>query len=415
MVKAVLVGAGQRGAQVYSEYAIAHPDEFRVVAVAEPDGERREAFARRHHLGEGSVFTDWHDLFAKGKIADCAMVCTQDRFHTEPVKEALRLGYHVMCEKPMSPDARECIEMGEFAQRYGRTLTICHVLRYSPFYTELKKVVDSKVIGDIVSIQHIECVGYWHQAHSFVRGNWRNSTESSPMILQKSCHDMDILAWLIGKECVSVSSYGSLKHFRREEMPEGAGHRCLTDCGIEDTCPYSARKIYLNDEEFYSDTIRKVVALEGTTEAVAEALKTGPYGRCVYRCDNDVVDYQTVTMQFANGVQGTLTMTAFSHDGYRTIQIRGTNGTVMGNFEKNALYLNIYGKKPQKIRLPKTLGGHGGGDTGLIRAFAEGYSKTDINQSIHSHVMAYAAESSRLNGGTPVDVQQFLKEILSEN
>lgn len=421
MVKAVLIGAGQRGAQVYSEYAIAHPDEFRVVAVAEPDGERREAFARRHHLGEDSVFTDWHDLFAKGKIADCAMVCTQDRFHTEPVKEALRLGYHVMCEKPMSPDARECIEMGEFAQKYGRTLTICHVLRYSPFYTELKKVVDSKVIGDIVSIQHIECVGYWHQAHSFVRGNWRNSTESSPMILQKSCHDMDILAWLIGKECVSVSSYGSLKHFRREEMPEGAGHRCLTDCGIEDTCPYSARKIYLNDEEFYSDTIRKVVALEGTTEAVAEALKTGPYGRCVYRCDNDVVDHQVVNLLFEGGETVSFTMCAFTYEGSRIMNIMGTKGQIVCDMEKNEIEVRDFLTGNKTVHLVKTgASGHSGSDEKFVKGFLKtvetdgAFSLSGAAESVNSHLIALAAEESRVTGKT-VLMKEFREKMGRKN
>lgn len=406
MVKAVLIGAGQRGAQVYSEYAIQHPDEFQVVAVAEPDEERRTAFAKRHQIAEEFVFHDWKELLAKGKIADCAMVCTQDRFHTEPVKEALKLGYHVMCEKPMSPEAKDCIEMGAFAKKYNKTLTICHVLRYSPFYTKLKEVVDSGVIGDIASIQHIECVGYWHQAHSFVRGNWRNSTESSPMILQKSCHDMDILSWLIGKPCVAVSSFGSLKHFKEEQAPEGAGTRCL-ECKIEDSCPYSAKKIYCNDEEWYSETIRKVVALEGTQDAITEALKTGPYGRCVYRCDNDVVDHQVVNLQFEDGVTVSFTMCAFTYEGSRIMNIMGTKGQIVCDMEKNEIEVRDFltGNKTKHL-IKVGASGHSGSDEKFVKGFLKtvetdgAFSLSSAEVSVNSHLMALAAEESRVTGKT---------------
>ena len=370
MVKAVLIGAGQRGAQVYAEYALKHPNDLKIVAVAEPDEERRTVTAAKHHIDSSLVFTDWKDLFQLGKIADCAMVCTQDRFHVEPVKEALKLGYHVMCEKPMSPNAAECIEMGQFAEKYHKTLTICHVLRYSPFYTKLKEVVDSKVIGDIVSIQHIESVGYWHQAHSFVRGNWRNSKESSPMILQKSCHDMDILTWLIGKRCTAVSSFGSLKHFKESEAPEGAGHNCMLDCAIEDTCPYSAKKIYCEDEEWYSDTIRKVVALEGS-----------------------------VTVSF--------TMCAFTYEGSRIMNIMGTRGQIVCDMEKNEIEVRDFltgNKTYHTVKVGNS--GHSGSDDRFMKGFLKTvetdgeYTLSSAAVSVDSHLMALAAEESRLTGQT---------------
>lgn len=407
MVKAVLIGAGQRGAQVYAEYALRHPNDLKIVAVAEPDEERRAVTAEKHHIDSSCVFTDWKELFQLGKIADCAMVCTQDRFHVEPVKAALKLGYHVMCEKPMSPDAKECIEMGKFAEEYHRTLTICHVLRYSPFYTKLKEVVDSRVIGDIVSIQHIECVGYWHQAHSFVRGNWRNSKESSPMILQKSCHDMDILTWLIGKRCTAVSSFGSLKHFKESEAPEGAGHNCLLDCPVESTCPYSAKKIYCEDEEWYSDTIRKVVALEGTQEALKDALKKGPYGRCVYRCDNDVVDHQVVNLQYEDGVTVSFTMCAFTYEGSRIMSIMGTKGQIVCDMEKNEIEVRDFltgNKTCHTIKIG--VSGHSGSDDRFMKGFLKTvetdgkYTLSSAEVSVDSHLMALAAEESRLTGQT---------------
>ena len=407
MVKAVLIGAGQRGAQVYAEYALRHPNDLKIVAVAEPDEERRTVTAEKHHIDSSLVFTDWKELFQLGKIADCAMVCTQDRFHVEPVKAALKLGYHVMCEKPMSPDAKECIEMGKFAEEYHRTLTICHVLRYSPFYTKLKEVVDSRVIGDIVSIQHIECVGYWHQAHSFVRGNWRNSKESSPMILQKSCHDMDILTWLIGKRCTAVSSFGSLKHFKESEAPEGAGHNCLLDCPVESTCPYSAKKIYCEDEEWYSDTIRKVVALEGTQETLKDALQKGPYGRCVYRCDNDVVDHQVVNLQYEDGVTVSFTMCAFTYEGSRIMNIMGTKGQIVCDMEKNEIEVMDFLTGNKTCHRIKTgVSGHSGSDDRFMKGFLKTvetdgkYTLSSAAVSVDSHLMALAAEESRLTGQT---------------
>lgn len=415
MITAVLAGAGQRGAQVYAEYAVSHPNEIKIVAVAEPNEERRREFAARHRLPEDQTFSDWKDMFAAGKLADCAMICTQDRFHTEPVKEALKSGYHVMCEKPMSPDAKECIEMGKYAEEYHKTLTICHVLRYSPFFTKLKEILDTEVIGEIVSIQHIECVGYWHQAHSFVRGNWRNSDMTSPMILQKSCHDMDILNWLIGKPCISVSSFGSLKHFKEENAPNGAGTRCLTDCKIEDSCPYSAAKIYCRDEEWYSDTIRKVVALKGSQEAVTEELKTGPYGRCVYRCDNNVVDHQVVNLEFEDGVTVSFTMCAFTYEGSRTMNIMGTKGQILCDMEKNIIEVKDFltGDKT-KTTVKVGNSGHSGSDEKFMKGFIKtvetdgAFTLSGAQVSVNSHLMALAAEESRITGKT-IHMEDFRK------
>lgn len=407
MITAVLIGAGQRGAQVYADYARLHPNEIKIVAVAEPDEERRQLFAKEHNLPEEAVFSHWNELFEKGKLADSCMVCTQDRFHTEPVKKALELGYHVMCEKPMSPQPKECIEMGEYARKYHKTLTICHVLRYSPFFTKIKEILDSGAVGDLVSIQHMECVGYWHQAHSFVRGNWRNSDESSPMILQKSCHDMDILAWLTGKQCQAVSSFGALKHFRKENAPKGAGTYCMKDCKAEASCPYSANKIYLRDEERYSENFRKIVALSGTKEAVRKALMEGPYGRCVYQCDNNVVDHQVVNLLFEDDVTVSFTMCAFTYEESRTITIMGTGGQITGDMIKNKIEVRDFltGNKTEYL-LKTGNSGHSGSDEKFMQGFIRtvetdgAYSRSGAEVSVNSHLMALAAEESRVTGKT---------------
>ncbi|MEG2286976.1 MAG: Gfo/Idh/MocA family oxidoreductase, partial [Ruthenibacterium sp.] len=363
----------------------------------------------------------WEELLSKNKMADCAMVCTQDKMHTQPVMAALHKGYHVLCEKPMSPSAAECIAMEKTAQECGRTLTVCHVLRYSPFYTRLKKLLDENAIGELVSLQHIECVGYWHQAHSFVRGNWRSSSETSPMILAKACHDMDLLAWLVGAPCKEVSSYGSLKHFKKENAPQGSTPRCFDGCKVTHTCPYYCGKIYLEDEKWYSPVIRKVVALDGTREAVAAALKTGPYGRCVYHCDNDVVDHQVVNLQFANDVTASFTMCAFTYEGSRIMNLMGTRGQIKADMEKNTIEVFDFLTGNQDVITIETgVGGHSGSDEAFVRGFLRmvetngAYALSSASQSVQSHLIALAAEQSRVTGQS-VCMDAFIKGQKSES
>ena len=287
-VTAVVLGAGQRGAEAYAEFARNFPNEMKIVGVAEPREDRRAQFSRRYGVPAERCFADWEAALAPEKYADCVLVCTQDRMHYRPTLTALEKGYHVLCEKPMSVDRREMIEMVAAAKRADRLLSICHVLRYSPFFMKLKSMLDSGAIGQLAAVQHIECVGYWHAAHSYVRGNWRNTAESSPMILAKYCHDLDIMNWLVGSRCTALSSFGSLLHFTPAHRPEGAPPRCLDGCPARDGCPYYAPRFYLDHPD--GPEYAKVVSLDPSRDAVLEALRTGPYGRCVYACDNDVVE-----------------------------------------------------------------------------------------------------------------------------
>ena len=409
MITAILIGAGQRGMDAYGAYALQHPEKIRVAAVAEPDPARRAAMAEAHHIPPERCFADWRPLLALGKIADGCMVCTQDRDHVEPATAALRLGYHVLCEKPMHPEAAQCIRLAEAAKASGKTLTVCHVLRYSPFFTQIKEILDSGRIGQVASIQHIESVGFFHQAHSFVRGNWRNAGESSPMILQKSCHDMDILLWLLGRHCKSVSSYGSLLHFKPENAPEGSTERCLDGCPHTADCPYYCVRLYDEDAAGF----RRVLTLDDSPEAVAEALKTGPYGRCVYRCDNDVVDHQVVNLLFDGGVTASFTMCAFTQRCTRILNIMGTRGQIQADMGKNQILVSDFltGNRDEiTVRIPR--GGHSGSDTGLMEGFVRTvetdgqFQRSSAEQSLESHLVALAAEESRLTGQT-VDLREF--------
>ena len=311
----------------------------------------------------------------------------------------------------------DCLAVEKLAKELKREVIVCHVLRYTPFYSTLKKVLDSGAIGKVVNVQAVERVGYWHQAHSFVRGNWRNAALSSPMLLQKSCHDLDMFLWLTGKHCKTVSSMGSLTWFKAENAPEGAAERCM-DCQYEKTCPYSGYNAYIKraEEEGYFEWPTDVVTQIPTVEALKEALKTGPYGRCVFHCDNDVVDHQVTNMLMEDGVTVTFSMCALTSKTGRFLHIMGTEGEITGEMDENLLTVTKFGQAPEVIdtSLAKDVFGHGGGDAGLVNdlvgLFTEGNasaSRTGVEVSVESHVVALAAEESRLAGGKAVDIAAF--------
>lgn len=410
-VTAILIGAGNRGAEAYASYALQHPNELKIVGVAEPRKDRREEFARLHHIDEENCSSDWKELLDRPKFADCAMICTPDHLHYEPVMMALEQGYNVLCEKPMSGNKEEILGMAQKARECGRLLSVCHVLRYSPFFSKLKMLLDEGVVGDLICIQHIESIGYWHMAHSFVRGNWRSQEKSNPIILAKCCHDMDILSWLVGSRCVSVSSFGSLMHFVPDNKPIGAPDRCLDGCQHRDQCPYYAPRFYLEHPQAKKDGFDKIVSLDTTADGIISALQTGPYGRCVYACDNDVADHQVVNLQYENGVTVSMTMCAFTEKCERVINIMGSKGQIYGNMDENEIhYCDFATGEKHHIELHVPSGNHNGSDVSMMQNFVRliaaesSQSLTDANTSIESHLIALAAEESRAHGGKPVAI-----------
>ena len=398
-ITAVVLGAGNRGS-VYGSFAKACPGELQVVALAEPRADRLGILADELNIPESGRFTSWQELLERPRMADCAFICTLDDDHTEPAVRAMELGYHVLLEKPMSNTEEECRLIADTAARTGRTLAVCHVLRYTPFYMTLKNLIHQGAVGQVTAINQIENVGYWHQAHSFVRGNWRTVRETSPMILQKSCHDMDILLWLMGKDCRRVQSFGSLGHFTPENAPAGAPERCLDGCPHADTCPYYAPALYMdmNRTGWPVDVITTDLSEEGRRKALAE----GPYGRCVYHCDNDVVDRQVVNLEFDGGAVATFTMTAFSADFSRQLKIFGTQGQITADMGAKEIVLHRFCEEKKTIPMmaDDEKSGHGGGDYGILHDFLHilrhgGESRTSANVSLQSHLICFAAEKSR--------------------
>jgi len=416
-----VAGLGSRG-NAYS-YALGHFEgRAKIVACADILPDRVERYGDRFNIPEEARFSSAEEMLTRERLADVAIIATPDRCHYIHAMAALSAGYHLLLEKPVSPVLSECFEIAKCASAASRRVIVCHVLRYTAFYRKIKEILDSGVIGDIVSIKADEKVMYWHQAHSFVRGNWANSEKSSPMILQKCCHDMDIFHWLVGKPCVAVSSFGSLTHFKPSEAPDGATERCTEECPAYHTCPFSVENCYIEParQGNFSWPIDVVTQIP-TMESLLENLKTGPYGRCVYHCDNDVVDHQVVNLLFEGGATLSFTMCAFTSGGSwgRGTYVMGTKGEIIADSGKDKIEVNVFRGKNKVYRKVTRKGdgfGHGGGDYGIIRdliTLFEGgeisSSVTDIDETLESHVMALAAEESRSLGGKLVATADFVK------
>jgi predicted dehydrogenase len=404
-VTLALVGAGLRG-QTYARHAVA-TGRGRVVAVAEADPLRRAAAAAAFAIPAEHVYADWAGLAAAPRLADAAIIATQDRMHRDPAVRLAGLGYHILLEKPMAPTEPEAADIAAAARRSGVILAVCHVLRYTPYTRLLKGLLDAGVIGRLISVDHLEPVGWWHQAHSFVRGNWRHEAESGPMLLTKSCHDIDWLVHMIGELPERVSSFGALTHFRASERPAGAADRCV-DCAVETSCPYSAKRLYeacLADPDRHFWPLGAVTA-EPTGEALRKALHTGPYGRCVYACDNDVVDHQVVTMVFPGGATCAFTMSAFTPMEQRRTRLMGTHGYLEGD-GGTVRHVDFVTGREQILDAGGPRTGHGGGDEGLTEAFLEAVASgdrsrlsSDASSSLETHRVVWAAERSRHTGET---------------
>lgn len=410
----VLIGAGSRGT-IYANWAHSHG--HKIVAVAEIRPDRLAEAGTRLEVPEAMLFTDAKQLFSLGKVADAAIIATMDRDHYGHVMAALDCGYDILLEKPISPDPRECIAIEEAANRLGRKVTVCHVLRYTNFFTEIKNILDSGELGKIVAIQHAENIGNFHMAHSFVRGNWRNDKLSSPIIMQKSCHDLDILLWLTGAHCKKVAAFGSLSYFKEENAPAGSSDRCLT-CPVAESCRFDAQKAYLPGLGGWPTD---VVCLEQTEEALMEALKEGPYGRCVYRCDNNVCDHMSIILEFDNDVTATFSLTAQTSACHRTLHIMCEDGEIVADDGQKQIIVTHHVSNQsetfqQRVINVRTNGsGHGGGDAGIMEDFTKSLgvhaeSRSSISRSVESHLMACAIEESRLTG-TVVELDKFRKSL----
>ena len=397
-VEVVIVGAGHRGS-IYADFAARYPKEMRVVGVAEPNPARRERLARRHGIAAARCWDDWRGVFAAERCADAVIIATPDALHTAPCVAALDRGWHVLLEKPIAPTEAECRAILDHARASGRLVGVCHVLRYTAYFREIKELLDQGLIGQLVSLQHLEPIEHVHMSHSYVRGHWRNSATSTPIILAKSCHDTDIIRWLAGARANNVHCFGNLKWFHNGNAPAGSTERCTDGCAVEHECPYSALKIYRRDHKrlYVFDLPEDRGRWD---ELILQALKTTDYGRCVYRMDNDQPDHLTVNILFDNGVTAAFSMEAFvSYEGRRT-RIMGSLGDIAGDMESFTLTTFRNGRRTSWSMKTDA---HGGGDHPMVRDWVQAVAHEDprllsasIDESVESHLMAFAAERSRL-------------------
>ena len=397
-VSIVAIGAGNR-TNKYLEYVKQHPDKAKLVGVVELNEIRRNKIAEKFCLEPSACFTDYHDFFRSSLKVDAVMICTPENMHYEPCMMAIEAGYHVLLEKPIAQTPEECIAIGEAARRKNVIVTVCHVLRYHPYFIKLKELACSGELGNIISINHRTAVGVDRAAHSFVRGPWRKESETNPMLISKCCHDIDFLLWLTKTRCRKLTSFGSLRWFKSTNAPEGSAHRCI-DCQVESQCPFSAVDLYRIRRDWIANF--DVPQGKNIDEVIEEELKHGLYGRCIYHCDNDVVDHQIVSMEMESEVTINFSMDIFTLEDHRATQICLTEGEIEGD--------------ETQIRVRRFRGGeetiydfsdikhkpfHAGADLDLMADFIEAiqtegkYLRTSIDLSVESHRICFEAERSR--------------------
>lgn len=409
-LRLALIGAGDRGFHCYAPYVRENPWQAEFVAVADMDEKKRNAFGDAYGVPVDMRFADLFDMLSKPKLADGLLICTSDKLHFKPAMRALELGYHILLEKPMSTEPGECLALAAAARDYGRVFVLCYVLRYTAFFTAIRRIIDEGRIGAVNSIVHMENIPLVDQVHSFTRGIFRNTDVACPIILSHCCHDLDVISWFAGAKCAKVSSFGGLTHFRSENAPPGAPKRCLDGCPHSEACPYYAPKYYLTENTGWPTS---TIGVDMSFEGRLKALETGPYGRCVYHCDNNVADNQTVIMEFENGVTASFSLQPFASANGRTLKILGTKGEIRASMVENVVEIfDIATGQRDSLAIPPSRYKYGGGDHGIMEYFvgealrdARG-GRTSMDSSLESHLIAFAAEESRAKG-VVVDLEHY--------
>lgn len=429
MITAVLIGAGMRG-NIYATEMKKMDGKYKIVAVADKVEARRNCIKNMYDIPPENCYDTWEDILSQPKMADIAIIATMDDMHYEPAMKAIELGYNLLLEKPVAQTAQECVDIALAAEKKGVKVLVCHVLRYTDFFGKIKQLIMDGTIGDVMSIIQVEGVGNLHHSHSYVRGNWHSESESAPMLLAKCCHDIDIIQWLFDKTCKKVQSFGELTYFKPDNAPEGSPVRCAGNyCPVREKCPYDCVKYYVEEKEHelgrYACAGKISKTDVPTDEEVAKALETTDYGLCVFHANNDVVDHQTVNMMFEGGGTATLTMNAFNEEG-RYIRVFGTKGELYARMADTEITVYLFeGKQKKKISVSETVesivGGHGGGDAGIVREMYEymtgnynGYRAANIDISVKNHLIGFAAEKGR-NSDTVESIDAFFESYGIKN
>lgn len=404
-VTAITLGAGNRG-NVYGNFAAKFPDLLDIVGVAEPIPIRNERYAVKHQIADANRVNTWERIFERPKFADAIIITTPDNLHYAPCMKALEMGYDVLLEKPIAPTEKECRDILALAKKTGRIVAVCHVLRYAPYFVKMRELIAAGAIGDVMSVQHLEPIEHLHMAHSYVRGNWHNSKQTTPIILAKSCHDLDIIKWVINKPAKQIVAMGDLKWFKKENAPAGSTARCTDGCPVERSCPYSAIRSYY-DKRLRLGVFDLPEDKTKQPEAIMEKLRTTDYGRCVYRMENDQPDHYITNIRFGDNVTASFSMEAFTSYSGRRTRVMGAMGDMVGDMNELLITDFRTGKQSKMVPIAEDVegyknDGHGGGDWPLAHDFVQAVAQQNpklltstIDESIESHIMGFMAEESR--------------------
>lgn len=407
-IKIGLIGLGNRGG-MYFDFAKNNSELCEVVAIV--DFKLKQQLERVGNPNIAYTFTNTNDFFAANLDLDLLVISSMDKYHYDDAKNGLLHGYNLLLEKPIACKYEQVNEIAMLAKKVNKKVMVCHVLRYTMFYKEIKRIIDENILGDIVNINATENVAYWHQCHSYVRGNWHNMQETAPQILTKCSHDFDIITWLMNKKPTHVSSFGNLYFFKKENKPVNSTNHCY-DCPLGYKCDFNAYKFYMSNR----DWLKPFVGKDISDSAIDSYLKTSNFGHCVFDMDNDTVDHQVVNIQFSDKTTASLTMNAFSRYCYRDIKIYGTKGDLVGNFENNIIHVHLYNEKDEAFdiditKMTNDFSGHGGGDAIMFKEVLEyllfdkkTVSLTLLDESVVSHKMAFLSEQSRLEQGMPKEI-----------
>ncbi len=417
--KVAILGAGGRGS-MFGALMQKMKDRYEVVAVCDINPKQLDKIQKLLMLSDEMLFSDEESFFAE-KRADIIVIATYDKFHAGQCIRAMKLGYDVLLEKPISDSRDELEKLLEVQKETGKTVTVCHELRYGPAFEKLHELLEAGAIGRLLAIDASERVAYWHQAQAYVRIQSQYNNVTHPTILAKCSHDLDLVQYYAGAACDTVSSIGALSFFRKENAPADSAERCV-DCRYAEECPYSAKKIYIDGwkaggrPDFVWPYNKVTLANPTTEEALLEGIRNTYFGKCVFKCGVDsnphVVDHQLVQMQFENGVTATLKM-VFAGEPGRRINLFGTGGELLLDERNESIEVYRYGDKKETISFESIIEGghgHGGGDgrlaAQLYNILNGGENRTSLKESVESHLIGISAEESRLQGGALVTVHR---------
>ncbi len=411
-LRIAVIGAGVRGTSL-ARHLSSSEFSSEIVAVAEPDEERRNNFAQNYSLPDHAKFTSWQAFIDSSTMCDAVIIATMDNQHTGPAVACLRRGCHLLIEKPLADTFEECRIIEKTQSETKLVVSVCHTLRYMDAFRRIKQIIEDGILGKLIHIEHMEAIDHMRFTHNYVRGRWSKEINNTFLLLHKCCHDVDFLTWLANEECARVSSFGSLTYFTPSNAPVGSGKRCLENCQIVDSCPYSALRIYVDAN--LSGRLQDLGKVT-TREDRLEAIRNGPFGRCVWQADNDVVDHQVVSMEFANGTTATCTMSGYSAKHGRVSRIQGTKGELFFDEAADTITIREFSESGQEHIHVQRLDAYHPEDKEIVDNWLsriyDPFSKrmtVDANEALRSLAVVFAAELSRTEKRT-VEMEEFFSK-----